>query len=128
MRMRLLSLNVGLPRLLSWKGATFKTGIFKNPVAGRIMLRETNLDGDRQADLSVHGGPDKAVYAYPSEHYAYWRSELGRPELAWGMFGENFTTDGILESEANIGDRFRIGSALVMVTQPRMPCYKLGIK
>jgi MOSC domain-containing protein YiiM len=127
-QMELISLNVGLPRDVIWKGRTVTTGIYKEPVAGAVRLRNLNLDGDRQADLSVHGGLEKAVYAYPSEHYAYWRSELGRPELTWGMFGENFTTDGLLEKETNIGDTFRIGSALVMVTQPRMPCYKLGIK
>lgn len=126
--MELISLNVGLPRNVIWKGRTVTTGIYKEPVAGAVPLRKLNLDGDRQADLSVHGGPEKAVYAYPSEHYAYWRSELGRPELNWGMFGENFTTDGLLEKDTNIGDTFRIGTALVMVTQPRMPCYKLGIK
>lgn len=126
--MELISLNVGLPRDVIWKGRTVTTGIYKEPVAGAVRLRKLNLDGDRQADLTVHGGPEKAIYAYPSEHYAYWRSELGRPELTWGMFGENFTTDGLLEKDTNIGDTFRIGSALVMVTQPRMPCYKLGIK
>lgn len=126
--MELISLNVGLPRDVIWKGREVTTGIYKEPVAGAVRLRKLNLDGDRQSDLSVHGGPEKAVYAYPSEHYAYWRSELGRPELTWGMFGENFTTDGLLEKDTNIGDTFRIGSALVMVTQPRMPCYKLGIK
>jgi MOSC domain-containing protein YiiM len=126
--MELISVNVSLPRDLLWKERTVTTGIFKEPITGAVRLRKLNLDGDRQADLSVHGGLEKAVYAYPSEHYAYWRSELGRPELTWGMFGENFTTDGLLEKETNIGDRFRIGSALVMVTQPRMPCYKLGIK
>lgn len=126
--MELISLNVGLPRNVIWKGRTVTTGIYKEPVAGAVPLRKLNLDGDRQADLSVHGGPAKAVYAYPSEHYAYWRSELGRPELTWGMFGENFTTEGLSEKDTNIGDTFRIGSALVMVTQPRMPCYKLGTK
>lgn len=127
-QMELISLNVGLPRDVMWKGRTVTTGIYKEPVVGTVRLRKLNLDGDRQADLSVHGGPQKAVYAYPSEHYDYWRGELRRPELTWGMFGENFTTDGLLEKTTNIGDTFRIGSALVMVTQPRMPCYKLGIK
>lgn len=126
--MELISLNVGLPRDVIWKGRTVTTGIYKEPVAGPVRLRKLNLDGDRQADLSVHGGPQKAVYAYPAEHYAYWRSELDRPELTWGMFGENFTTNELFEMDTNIGDTFRIGSALVMVTQPRMPCYKLGIK
>jgi MOSC domain-containing protein YiiM len=92
------------------------------------MLRTLNLDGDRQADLTVHGGPEKAVYVYPAEHYAFWKRELPEMELPWGMFGENFTTDRLLETETHIGDRFRIGSAEVMVTQPRMPCYKLGIR
>ncbi len=92
------------------------------------MLRTLNLDGDRQADLTVHGGPTKAAYAYPSEHYSYWREELPGMELPWGMFGENFTVEGLDEATVNIGDRFRLGSAEVMVTEPRMPCYKLGIK
>ena len=104
------------------------TGIFKEPIAGRVMLRTLNLDGDRQADLTVHGGPEKAVYVYPSEHYAFWKLELPDMDLPWGMFGENFTTEGMFETEINIGDIFRIGSAEVMVTQPRMPCYKLGIR
>src|SRR5215203_1002822 len=104
------------------------TGIFKDPVTGRVMLRTLNLDGDRQADLSVHGGPYKAVYLYPSEHYEFWKRELPDMNLPWGMFGENFTSEGMFETETNVGDRFRIGSAEVMVTQPRMPCYKLGIR
>jgi MOSC domain-containing protein YiiM len=104
------------------------TGIFKEPIGGRVMLRTLNLDGDRQADLTVHGGPEKAVYVYPSEHYAFWKLELPEMDLPWGMFGENFTTEGMFETEINIGDIFRIGSAEVMVTQPRMPCYKLGIR
>lgn len=126
--MKLISVNVGLPREVVYKGKTVKTGIFKEPVAGRIQVRTPNLDGDRQADLSVHGGPSKAVYAYPSEHYGYWRQELPGMDLPWGMFGENFTTEGLLEDRVNIGDRFRVGSAEVMVTEPRLPCYKLGVK
>ena len=126
--MKLVSVNVGMPRLLSSKGATFKTGIFKKPVAGRIMLRRTNLDGDRQADLSVHGGPRKAVYGYPSEHYPCWRKELSLDELPWGSLGENFTTAGLLETGLSMGDRFRLGSAEIVVTTPRMPCYKLAAK
>jgi len=126
--MQIVSLNVGLPRLLSWQGATFKTGIFKNPVAGRVALRATNLDGDRQADLSVHGGPDKAVYSYPSEHYPAWNAELPDPARAWGAFGENFTTEGLLEMAVSIGDRYRIGSAKIRVTMPRLPCFKLAAK
>jgi MOSC domain-containing protein YiiM len=126
--MKLLSVNVGLPREVVVRGQTVTTGIFKEPVRGRVMLRKLNLDGDRQADLSVHGGADKAVYVYPVEHYDYWRRELPDMKLPFGMFGENFTTDGLLESSVNIGDRFRIDGAEVVVTQPRLPCYKLGIK
>ena len=126
--MKIISINVSRPRLVMWKGEPVSTGIFKEPAAGSIMLRTLNLDGDRQADLSVHGGPSKAVYAYPVEHYDYWKQELPEMPLPWGMFGENFSTEGLLESTVNIGDRFQIGSAEVMVTEPRMPCYKLGIK
>ncbi len=126
--MKLISLNVARPRLTIYKGATINTGIFKKPVSGRIALRTLNLDGDQQADLSVHGGPDKAVYAYPSEHYGYWRGELPKTDLPWGTFGENFTTEGLGEDELHVGDRFGIGSAVMMVRQPRMPCYKLAAK
>jgi MOSC domain-containing protein YiiM len=126
--MKIVSLNVGRPRLVMRNDEPVSTGIFKEPVTGRVMLRTLNLDGDRQADLTVHGGPEKAVYVYPSEHYAFWKRELPEMDLPWGMFGENFTTEGINETETHIGDRFRIGSAEVMVTQPRMPCYKLGIR
>ncbi len=125
---RLISLNVARPCLITYKGAAINTGIFKQPVLGRVMLRTPNLDGDRQADLSVHGGPDKAAYAYPSEHYEFWRGELPGTPLPWGMFGENFTTEGILEDDVHVGDRFRIGSANLMVRQTRMPCYKLAAK
>jgi MOSC domain-containing protein YiiM len=125
---KVISLNVGLPRTVSWKGLEVSTGIFKEPVSGPIMLRRLDFDGDRQADLEVHGGPAKALYAYPSEHYGLWRKELRDPELAWASFGENLTTEGLLEDDACIGDRFRIGEAVVMVTQPRFPCYKLGIR
>jgi MOSC domain-containing protein YiiM len=104
------------------------TGIFKEAVAGRVLLRKLDLDGDRQADLSVHGGEYKAVYCYPMEHYAYWKQELPGYNLAAGNFGENFTTEGLLEDAVHLGDRFSIGSAEVVVTQPRLPCYKLGIR
>jgi len=126
--MKLLSLNIARPRLTLYEGRSINTGIFKQPVAGRVMLRKLNLDGDRQADLSVHGGPYKAAYAYPAEHYDYWRRELPGAQLPWGAFGENFTTQGLSEDDLNIGDRFRIGPAIVMVRQPRMPCYKLAAK
>ena len=126
--LKLISVNVGLPRLVMSNGDPVSTGIFKEPVAGRVMLRTLNLDGDRQADLSVHGGPSKAVYVSPSEHYTYWQQEFPKMKLPWGMFGENFTSAGLFESELNIGDKFRVGSAIVMVTEPRMPCYKLGIR
>jgi MOSC domain-containing protein YiiM len=126
--MKVISVNVGTPRVVMLNGNPVTTGIFKAPVAGRVMLRTLNLDGDRQADLSVHGGASKAVYVYPSEHYDYWKKELPELELPWGMFGENFTTAGLVESELNIGDKFRVGAAVVIVTEPRMPCYKLGIK
>jgi MOSC domain-containing protein YiiM len=126
--MKVVSLNVGRPRLVVWDGQPVSTGIYKTPVEGRAMLRTLNLDGDRQADLTVHGGRTKAAYVYPSEHYVYWRDELPGVELPWGMFGENFTTEGLDETSVNIGDRFRIGEAEVLVTEPRMPCYKLGIK
>jgi MOSC domain-containing protein YiiM len=126
--MKLVSVNVGLPRVVMSNGDPVSTGIFKEPVAGRVMVRTLNLDGDRQADLSVHGGPSKAVYVYPSQHYDYWKRELPEMKLPWGMFGENFTTAGVFESELNIGDKFRVGQTVVMVTEPRLPCYKLGIK
>ena len=126
--MKIVSLNVGRPRLVMRNDEPVSTGIFKEPVTGRVMLRTLNLDGDRQADLTVHGGPEKAVYLYPSEHYAFWKQELPDMDLPWGMFGENFTAEGILETETHVGDRFRIRAAELMVTQPRMPCYKLGIR
>jgi MOSC domain-containing protein YiiM len=126
--MKLISVCVGVPQEAEWKGKSVSTGIFKQPVDGRVMMRSLNLDGDRQADLTVHGGLEKAVYAYPMEHYAYWRQEFPEETLPWGAFGENLTVEGLLESEVNIGDRFRIGTAEVMVTQPRFPCFKLNLK
>jgi MOSC domain-containing protein YiiM len=121
----MISLNVARPRLTVYRGETINTGIFKKPVSGRIALRTLNLDGDQQADLTVHGGPYKAVYAYPSEHYEHWQRQLPGMDLPWGTFGENFTTVGLSEDELHVGDRFRIGSSTLMVRQPRMPCYKL---
>jgi MOSC domain-containing protein YiiM len=126
--MKLLSISVARPRIIFIGERQVSTGIFKEPVAGPVMMRRLNLDGDRQADLSVHGGPSKAVYAYPSEHYPYWREVLPGMDLHYGMFGENLTTEGMKEEETNIGDQFRIGEAVVMVTQPREPCYKLAAK
>jgi MOSC domain-containing protein YiiM len=126
--MKVLSINVGRPRLVLDRGREVSTGIFKSPVFGPVMLRQTNFDGDRQADLNAHGGINKALYAYPYEHYAFWRNELGGLELLWGNFGENLTTEGLLESETRIGDLFRVGGAIVKVSQPRIPCYKLGIR
>lgn len=126
--MRVVSVNVGLPRTVRWKGRDVTTGIFKEPVKGRIALRRLNLEGDRQADLSVHGGAAKAVYAYPLEHYAFWREQLGE-ELPYGTFGENLTVERLpLEEDVAVGDRFRIGTAELVVTQPRLPCYKLGLR
>lgn len=126
--MKLISLNVGLPRIVESNGEPVTTGIFKEPKQGPVMLRKLNLDGDRQADLTVHGGVSKAVYGYPVEHYEFWRRELPDMELPFGMFGENFTTEGLREDTLNVGDRFRIGEAELMVSEPRLPCYKLGIK
>jgi MOSC domain-containing protein YiiM len=126
--MKLVSVNTGLPREVTWHGRAVTTGIFKQPVQGRVALRKLNLDGDRQADLSVHGGEHKAVYCYPIAHYDFWKKELPGQELPMGMFGENFTADGFLEDSIHLGDRFSVGSAEVVVTQPRLPCYKLGVR
>ncbi len=126
--MKLVSINVALPRLTTYRTQTFKTGIFKQPVSGPVTLRTLNLDGDRQADLVAHGGPYKAVYGYPSEHYEFWQQELGATQLPWGMFGENLTTEGLFEADLHIGDRLAIGSAIIVVRQPRIPCYKLAAK
>jgi MOSC domain-containing protein YiiM len=126
--MHVVSVNVGLPRTVPWKGREVTTGIFKAPVEGRVPLRRLNLDGDRQADLAVHGGPAKAVYADPLEHYAFWREALGE-ELSFGAFGENLTVDGLPpETGMAVGDRIRVGTAQLVVTQPRVPCYKLGVR
>jgi MOSC domain-containing protein YiiM len=127
-RSAIISLNTGLPRHVTWNGRTVTTAIFKQPVEGRIALATLNLDGDRQADLTVHGGEYKAVYCYPLEHYYYWKQELAGRELPLAMFGENFTTTGLTEDTVHLGDRFEVGSAEVVVTQPRLPCYKLGIR
>ena len=126
--MKLISVNVGLPRSVNWQGKVVRTSIWKEPVDGRIRISRLNLAGDQQSDLSVHGGTDKAVYAYPAEHYAYWRAELPGVGLAHGAFGENLTTEGLLEDDVQVGDRFRVGSAELVVTQPRLPCYKLAAR
>lgn len=126
--MKLISLNIGLPRQVNFKGEVVNTGIFKEPIQRRVKLRKLNLDGDKQADLIVHGGIDKAVYSYAKEHYEFWRQDLQDMSLPWGMFGENFTTEGLFEESVNIGDTLQIGTARVIATQPRMPCYKLGVK
>jgi MOSC domain-containing protein YiiM len=126
--MKVVSLSVGGPREVEWEGNPVLTSIYKTPVDRRLQVRTLNIEGDEQSDLTVHGGVDKAVYVYPSEHYEHWRRELPGRDLPWSFFGENLTTEGLLEADVRIGDRFRIGSAEFMVTQPRLPCYKLGIK
>jgi MOSC domain-containing protein YiiM len=125
--MKVVALSVGLPREVEWRGNTVLTSIFKTPADRRLRVSTLNFEGDEQSDLTVHGGVDKAVYAYPSEHYEHWRRELPDADLPWGVFGENLTTEGLLE-DVRIGDRFRIGSAEFVVTQPRLPCFKLGIR
>ena len=126
--MKVISVNVGLPREVEWNGRRVMTGIFKAPVAGTVTVRTLNLDGDGQADLSVHGGPTKAIYVYPSEHYKFWQAELPGLTLPWGMFGENLSTQGLVEEDVQIGDEFRIGTTRGRVTEPREPCYKLSIR
>lgn len=127
--MQLVSVNVGLPReVVDWHGRVVRTSIWKSPVKGPVRVTSLNLEGDEQSDLSVHGGAEKAVYAYPCEHYEYWGRELPGTDLPWGAFGENFTTEGLLEPDLGIGDRIRVGSAEFVVTQPRMPCFKLGVR
>ena len=125
---RLMSVNVGLPREIEWNGRIVRTSIFKEPVTGRVRVTKLNVDGDQQSDLTVHGGPDKAVYAYPSEHYPFWSAQLPDADLPWGAFGENFTTEGLSEDRVCSGDVIRCGDAAFVVTQPRLPCYKLGLR
>jgi MOSC domain-containing protein YiiM len=125
---KLVSVNVGLPREVQWHARSVRTSIWKTPKEGRVRVGKLNLEGDEQSDLSVHGGPDKAVYAYPSEHYAFWRAELPDMDLPWGSFGENLTTEGVLESGVMIGDQIQVRSAQFVVTQPRMPCFKLALR
>jgi len=124
----LLSVNVGTPREVVWKGRPVRTSIFKQAVEAPVAVRRLNLDGDEQSDLAVHGGPNKAVYAYQAEHYDFWRGELPAAELGWGSFGENLTVSGLPAEDAIcVGDRIRAGSALFMVSQPRLPCFKLSV-
>ena len=126
--MKVLAVSVGRPQEVRWRGRSVQTSIFKTPIPHRVNVVHDNVEGDEQSDLSVHGGPEKAVYAYPMEHYNFWRRELPGAELPWGAFGENFTTEGLLEGDVWIGDRYRIGTTELVVTQPRMPCYKLAIR
>lgn len=126
--MKILSVCVGLPKLVEYHGEPVSTAIFKEPVAGKVRVGAANLEGDRQADLTVHGGYAKAVYVYPSEHYEFWRAEFSEMDLPFGMFGENLTSEGLTESDVFIGDKLKIGTAEFLVTQPRQPCFKLGIK
>ena len=125
---RLLSVNVGLPRDIPWQGKSVHTGIWKTPAPGRRMVRRLNIDGDGQGDLQGHGGEHRAVFVYQIDSYRYWQAELGRTDFAYGQFGENFTIDGLPDTEVCIGDHYRIGSALFEVTQPRVTCYRVGIR
>jgi MOSC domain-containing protein YiiM len=126
--MHVVSVNVGQPQPVPWRGRMTRSAIFKEPVGGRVAVRRHNVDGDAQADLSVHGGPEKAVYAYPSEHYSWWHEQVPEAALPWGAFGENLTLAGLLETEVRIGDEFVVGTARLVATQPRLPCFKLGIR
>lgn len=126
--MKVLAISVGRPRTVQSGEKTVLTSIFKKRVSGRVPVRGDNLAGDQQSDLTVHGGHFKAVYAYPSEHYAFWKAQLPGVDLPWGSFGENLTIEGLVEDDIHVGDRLRIGSAELVVTQPRMPCFKLGIR
>src|SRR5215470_3890757 len=125
---RLLSVNVGLPREVQWQGKTVRTAIWKSPVEGRRMVRKLNIDGDAQADLAGHGGEQRAVFVYQMDSYHYWENFLGRSDFSFGQFGENFTIDGLADDEVCIGDRYRIGDAVFEVTQPRVTCYRVGIR
>lgn len=127
-RAAIVSVNVGRPRLVEWAGREVRTGIFKQPVTGRVAVGRVQVDGDGQADLVNHGGELMAVYAYPSEHYPFWRAELGALPDGWGVFGENLSLSGLLEDEVRVGDRLRAGSVVLRVTEPRYPCFKLGLR
>ena len=125
---RLLSVNVGRPREVTWNGKAVRTSVWKLPVQGRRMVRKLNIDGDEQADLAGHGGEHRAVFVYQMDSYHYWEQQLGRTDFTFGQFGENFTVEGLLDNEVCIGDRYRIGSAVFEVTQPRVTCYRVGIR
>src|SRR5271157_5827761 len=126
--MKVVSINVGKPLEHEWRSQRVRTSIFKSPVEGPVAVGKLNLEGDAQADLTVHGGLDKAVYAYPHEHYAYWRSQLPNYSFTLGNFGENLTVEGLSEEAIHVGDRLQVGTALFTVTQPRSPCYKLSVR
>jgi len=126
--MKVLSVNISQPKPLTYRGRTVATGIFKTPVTGRVRVHRLGLEGDVQVDKRVHGGFKKAVYIYPHEHYAHWETFLSRKDFAFGQFGENLTTLGLLEDDVRVGDQLRVGSVLLQVTQPRQPCYKLMTK
>lgn len=126
--MQLISVNTGMPDMVEINGKPVNTGIYKTPQTGNIWLSKHNLDGDGQADLTVHGGEFQAVYSYPVEHYAYWQKVLTKPALPYGTFGENFTVSGLLEDEVYVGDVFSVGSAVIQATMPRIPCFKFGHK
>jgi MOSC domain-containing protein YiiM len=127
MQMKVLSTNIGQPKEVLWQGVKVKTGIYKEPVEA-ISIRKFFVEGDNVSDLRVHGGESKAVYGYPSEHYEFWGNEYPALTMNWGMFGENITTEGLLEKEILIGSVYRIGTALLRITEPRMPCFKLAAK
>jgi MOSC domain-containing protein YiiM len=126
--MHIVSVNIGQPREIQMNGRVVLTSIFKAPILGRVAVRRHNIEGDRQSDLRVHGGPYKAVYAYASEHYQYWKQQLPQADLSWSSFGENLTLEGLVEEDAHIGDDYQVGSAILTVTQPRMPCFKLNLR
>ncbi|MGI9224872.1 MAG: MOSC domain-containing protein [Woeseiaceae bacterium] len=128
MAAEILAVCVSMPRTVSWQGNEVSTGIFKSPVEGRVAVSKMNIDGDGQADLTVHGGRDKAVYVYPAAHYPYWAAELGSDELDTAQFGENLTVTELDERNVCVGDRLRLGSVVAVVAQPRLPCFKLGLR
>src|ERR1022692_4338369 len=125
---RLVSVNVGMPKDVSWQGRTVRTAVWKEPVGGPAMVRRLNIDGDGQGDLAGHGGEQRAVFVYQIESYRYWQDQLGRADFSHGQFGENFTVQGLADHEVCIGDRYQIGDAVFEVTQPRVTCFRVGIR